>query len=352
MPPFETGDTIQPPPSQQVPTAKRKPGCLIGFICGLFAAAAFPFIMILIISVSAGLLFNRVSDNAPLKNSTTHETICFGDPDTAEYVIQSLSLDGVIAKSDSSWRTSANSSDALLAAIKDATEDDEIDGLLIHLNTPGGSVTDSDVIYHQLQLFKEAKLGRKVFVFGGELVASGGYYLAMQADFIMIQPTTIIGSIGVILPGINAAKLAQKIGIEDASITSGASKDMLNPLKPVDPQHVELLRGVTTHLYERFVSLVIKGRKLSPEVVKPIADGRVFHAQKALDLGLVDAIGYEDDCYTRIAKLIGKPIVVYTQQEKDYWRMIFGESLPFFSAHYWLKQLSMQAPTSPAYLMK
>ena len=171
------------------------------------------------------------------------------------------------------------------------------------MDTPGGEVTLSDIIADAVQRFKKAQEDRFVLVEMGSLCCSGGYYIAAGADYIIAHPTTITGSIGVLLSTINAAELAKKIGIESVVIATGTNKAMLDPLKPVDQEHVKIFKKAVDADYERFLSIVSKGRKVPVDKLRPIADGRILSAEEAKELKLIDAIGYSEDAEAQLAKM-------------------------------------------------
>lgn len=223
------------------------------------------------------------------------------------------------------------SSAAALRKIRVAAKDRSIHGLYLDIDSPGGGVTAADEIHHAIQKFKASQTNRFVIVHMGDMCCSGGYYIAAPADWIMARPTTLTGSIGVIVNGVNAAGLAGKIGLESVTIASAANKDLLNPLKPVNPEHVAIIRKPVEQLYERFVKLVADGRKLPVEKVKALADGRIFSAEDALANKLVDGIGHTDDVLERITKLVGKPVRVVRYQESPGLVKLFSNSLLFES---------------------
>jgi protease IV len=178
---------------------------------------------------------------------------------------------------------------SLIRAKNDAT----IKAVLLRVDTPGGGVTASDQIYDAIVRFqKDTK--KPVIVSMGGICASGGYYVSAPADMIFCEPTTITGSIGVIMQGMNFAKLFDKYGIQDVSITSGPNKALLNAYAKVDPGHIKILQETVNSMYDRFVTVVATGRELTKKQIKEqkIADGRVFTANQALELKLVDKIGY------------------------------------------------------------
>jgi protease-4 len=115
----------------------------------------------------------------------------------------------------------------------------------------------------------------------------------------------MVGSIGVLIQTLNIQGLGEKLGVTDTTIKSGRNKDMLNPFRPVDPEQVRLLQASVDAMHDRFVELVAEGRNLSKTKVRALADGRLFTAREALDLRLVDAIGYWEDALQETASLLG-----------------------------------------------
>lgn len=293
----------------------RNSGCLKGVGLGCLISLVLPFVML---GGCSMLLMHGVNTAAISK---LESPIVYGEEGHID--VRQITINGVIGE-ESSWGVTGSSVSAL-EQIRDLTDDEEVKALILRVDSPGGGVTASDELYHALEVFKSKDAARKVFVLAGDLLASGAYYLAMQADYLQVQPTTMIGSIGVIMSGVNVSELAKKIGVADASIASGASKDFLNPLKPENPEQVAMMRGVIGHLHNRFVGLVAKGRHLSEEEVAKLADGRVFHAQDALNLKLVDAVGYEEDLYAEIEEVLGGDITVTAEESpEEMWAHFFS----------------------------
>ena len=214
-----------------------------------------------------------------------------------------IKLHGPIMFSDgasSFFDTDYTSASYALKLIKKAKHDPYCAGIILELSTPGGSVTDSDIIWKALQDFRASKspiLNKKrtVIVHMGDTVASGGYYISTAADYIFAHPTTMTGSIGVIISSINATELAQKLGIAPVTIKSGKTKDFLNPLRPLAPEEEAMLQAMVNKLNDRFIKLIVEGRGLEEQKVRAIADGRVMLADEALKHGLIDQIGYFND---------------------------------------------------------
>lgn len=225
-----------------------------------------------------------------------------------------------------------------LRKIKAAIDDESISGLYLEIDTPGGGVTLADELHDAILRFRQSSEGRFVFVHMGDLCCSGGYYTAVGADWIMARPTTLTGSIGVIMSTFNIAELAHKIGVADVTIASGENKDLLNPLKPVKPEHVKILEEPVRQLYERFVKIVAEGRNLPVEVVRQLADGRVFTADDALKHKLVDGIGHEDEAIEQIKKLADGDVRIYVYRKKNGFMSILENSLLFESSDGLLKK--------------
>lgn len=195
--------------------------------------------------------------------------------------------------------------------IRFATDDKDVKGLYLVIDSPGGDLTDSDILWHDIQLFREAQDGRFVFVHALAQCCSGGYYVASAADFIMVVPTGEVGSIGIISDyGYNVSDLARRFGVTNVVVASGENKDTLNPLKPVDPRQLAIEQGLIDSQFKRFVQIVAEGRKMDVEKVRALADGRSYAAQDAKEKGLVDAVGYEEDVLDKLVKMAGGEVCV------------------------------------------
>lgn len=198
-----------------------------------------------------------------------------------------------------------NSSEVALKSIRRATQDKEVKAIVLEIDSGGGGVTASDIIYNELLKFKEKDPGRKVVALFGDVAASGAYYIASAADCIIAHPTGITGSIGVIMQTFNLKGLGEKMGVTNITIKTGSNKDLMNPFEDVSDEQKAILQGVVDNMFDRFVSIVAKGRKMTNEQVLPLADGRIYSADEALKLGLVDAIGYWEDAVKKTSELLG-----------------------------------------------
>lgn len=186
-----------------------------------------------------------------------------------------------------------------------AAGDDDVRALVVRINSPGGTVTASDIIYTTLMRFK-AEHHVPVLVQMLDVAASGGYYAALAGDEIIASPTTVTGSIGVIFTNVSVSGLMDKLGVRDQTVASGAMKDIGSPLRTMTPAERAVLERLIGDMQARFVGLVRERRPgLTPEMSATMTDGRVFSADQALQGGLVDGIGYLDDTITRARERAG-----------------------------------------------
>jgi len=215
-----------------------------------------------------------------------------------------VNIDGVI--NNQKGRTFSGSTlrlgmvEEIRSIVEKAEKDDEIKALLIKMNSPGGTVTASDIIFHLLKTYKD-KHKVRIYIQVMDLAASGGYYIALAGDEIIAHPTSLIGSIGVIALKINLQELMTKIGVSWEIVKSGDKKDFMSPFRSFTKEERELFQGAIDRLHNRFVTLIAKNRSaLDISQVQPLADGRVFDAEQAKDLKLIDHIGYVTDTVHRI----------------------------------------------------
>ena len=175
--------------------------------------------------------------------------------------------------------------------LKKAAKDERVKALVLRINSPGGGVTASDDVYGELVGFKRE---HKVPVVAalGDLAASGGYYVACAADQVVAHPTTVTGSIGVILVNLNLEGLLGKIGVRNETFKAGEHKDLLSPLRGATPEERRIVQSILDSLHARFVAVVREARpKLDTGRLAELTDGRIFDASQALAAGLVDRIG-------------------------------------------------------------
>ncbi|GMV49303.1 MAG: putative signal peptide peptidase SppA [Nitrospirae bacterium] len=207
-----------------------------------------------------------------------------------------IDLSGVISSEN---KDGFYSSPGMLATVKEelerAAKDERVKAVVLRINSPGGTVTASDILYHEVKTFKAA---RKVPVVASimDVGASGGYYIASVADAVFAHPSSVTGSIGVIMMTVNAKGLLEKVGVETNAVTSGPRKDMGSPFRAMLPEERTIFQSVIDAFYQRFLQVVQEGRPgLSADQVRKLADGRIYSGEQAKAAGLVDEIGYLDD---------------------------------------------------------
>lgn len=190
--------------------------------------------------------------------------------------------------------------------LEKAGRDNRIKAVVLSINSPGGTVTAADVILHELKNFKSDRHLPVVVCMQG-LAASGGYYVAQAGDAIVAYPTCITGSIGVIAMKFNFRGLMDKVGVDTDMVKTGRWKDFWSPFRAASPQEKEMMQQIIEEFYRDFVNVVAQGRKMSLPEVQKVADGRIFTAPQARDLGLVDKIGYLDEALDLAKSMAGLP---------------------------------------------
>ena len=225
----------------------------------------------------------------------------FGD--TEEYNTAKVSVSGPITRDSGRpsplSRPGGPTADDVVEQIEAADEDDDVEALLVELNTPGGEVLPSDDIRRAAAAFDGPTVA-----YATDLCASGGYWIASGCDELWARDASLVGSIGVVGSRPNAADLADKLGISYEQFTAGEYKDAGVPLREIEDHEREYLQGIIDGYYEQFVDTVSEGRDMDPEAVRE-TEARVYLGTDALDIGLVDELGTEDDVEERLESLLG-----------------------------------------------
>ena len=237
---------------------------------------------------------------------------------TGKEKILIVSIKGFISDSPRGFLNKSSMVEEIVSQLKKAGKDKEVKAVVLKIDSPGGSVTASDILYHEIMEYKKCS-GAKIVAAMMGVAASGGYYVALPSDLILAHPTTITGSIGVVCLRPNVSGLMNKIGVEVDASKSGKNKDMGSPFRKATREEEQIVQNLIDEFAGRFVSLTMNHRKLSDQARENIASARVFIAEDALNLGLVDRIGYLDDAIRDAAKLAGLPgdakVVVYRRTE-------------------------------------
>lgn len=281
-----------------------------------WALGIFLLLVIIYIASNSGEVGNEAQDTGVagyLKAAEQPWTTQIYQEGTGEKLAL-INLEGVITESDSSSTSMTTYNHrAFLKQIEDAFMQDDIKGVIIQMNSPGGGVYESDEVYHRLMELK-AEYKKPLVVYMGSQAASGAYYIAMAADKIYANYNTLTGSIGVIISTYNYTQLADKIGIQDVTFKSGANKDILNPMRPATEQEKTIMQELVNESYSRFVDIVAKGRKMDRNQVLQLADGRVYSGNQAKQLNLVDELGYLENAIegaARLAKTDDPQVILY-----------------------------------------
>ncbi len=217
-----------------------------------------------------------------------------------------IDLSGVIADRDTSTLLAAggNPVSSLFERLRKAEHDDRVKAIVLRVNSPGGTVAASETIYLELRRFRE-RSGKPIVVQMGELAASGGYYISLAGDKLIAQPTTVTGSIGVLIQLVNVSGTMRLLGVHAEAVVSGPNKTMGSPFEPEEEQHRELFQGIVDEFYTSFRGLVAERRGLSEEVLNEMADGRIMTGAQAQRVGLVDETGTLLDAFAAAKKLAG-----------------------------------------------
>jgi protease-4 len=243
-----------------------------------------------------------------------------------------LEISGFLTSEDSSSVLSSRKKPGSLALLREeldrARTDKSIKALVLRISSPGGGVTASDLLHHELTKFKK-DTGLPILAHLMDTAASGAYYAAVAADRITAQPTCVTGSIGVIMLRLDATGLMEKIGLRSYEITSGEKKGMGSPLRQLSPEERTLFQAVVNSLQERFVNTVAEGRKMPLEAVQKLADGRIFTSSEALASGLIDAIAYLDESMEQVKKMarLDKALVVTYSRPGEYRSNLYSMNL-------------------------
>lgn len=225
--------------------------------------------------------------------------LAFGDK------IAVVEIRGVIAQSS-----------GVIEELHQYDDDEGVKAIVLRIDSPGGGVGPSQEIHREVLKIR-SKSKKKVIASMGSVAASGGYYIASASDFIVANPGTITGSIGVLMEFTNIEELFKKIGIKGVVLKSGEHKDIGSPFREMTPQEKSLIQSVLDNVHQQFVQAVAEGRKLDRSKVAQVADGRILTGEQAKQLGLVDQLGNLQDAIDTAAKMAGiegKPVVLYPKK--------------------------------------
>jgi protease-4 len=237
-------------------------------------------------------LVTPVQNTSALEEQTVSPGKGFSPPKVAI-----IEVEGMISnlKTGGFMQPSENVVSRFTQELEKAENDSAVKAVVLRVNSPGGTVTASDIMYETIQRFKE-RTHKPVVASLQDLAASGAYYVSCGADKIVAHPTSVVGSIGVIFNTFNIEGTLAKIGAKTDAIKSGPLKDMGSPFRELDPESRAVMQGIVDEYYKRFVGVVTSNRPIKdPGTLKTLTDGRVFSGTRAVELGLADQTGLLQD---------------------------------------------------------
>ncbi|HZN63488.1 MAG TPA: signal peptide peptidase SppA [Planctomycetota bacterium] len=276
----------------------------------------------IILALTGCMSFNHVDVSLRERFKEYEEKLVWNDLSTHEK-IAIIDIDGIIDddSEDSLFRSKESMIVSVVEKLKKAEADPVVKAVILRIDSPGGSVTASDVLYEEIRAFKARKAVPVVAAFMG-VAASGGYYVSCACDRIVAHPTTITGSIGVIALHVSLAGLLEKAGIKVEALKSGAHKDTGSIFRDLAPDERKVLQALIDDMHGRFVSVVARGRQLvmTEAQAHGLADGRIYSADQALKVKLIDRIGYLKDAVEEakiLAGMKGAKVVLYTRRPES-----------------------------------
>ena len=268
------------------------------------------FIVILLIAAGIGI-YTIATDSSRTDGSTGF----FNNFIVRKNYIASLYIEGVIEPENKTYNH-----EWLIDTIRSLEDDEKNKAILLTVDSPGGSVYESDEVYLALCDYTE-HTGRPVYAYMTTLAASGGYYISCAAETIYANRNTLTGSIGVIASqSVDMTELLKKLGVKVETITAGKNKNMLNINSPLTDEQRAIMQSIADEAYEQFTAIVAKSRDMKIGEVKKLADGRIYTASQAKKNGLVDEIGTWEDALASLRKELDDDesvVTTYRYEKKD-----------------------------------
>jgi protease-4 len=274
----------------------RKLGCLSIFLAVALVASLFINVLLVVTALSRLGAGPQFAEPVPSFREVLVQRGARGSSDK----IAVITMRGLISSS-----LPGNVGDTMVEdmrlALQQARDDDHVRAIVLEIDSPGGEVTASDVIYNWVV---KTRAKKPVIVYMDSLAASGGYYVACGGKYLMANETTITGSIGVIIQTLNYEQLFNKVGLSAVVFKSGKFKDMLSGTRPVTPEEREYIQGFVMKTYDKFLGIVARERNLPADGLRnSVADGRILSGKDALDNKLIDAVGQIEDAFTKAKEL-------------------------------------------------
>jgi protease IV len=274
----------------------RKLGCLSIFLAVALVASLFINVLLAVTALSRLGAGPQFAEPAPSFREVLVQRGARGSGDK----IAVITMRGLISSS-----LPGNVGDTMVEdmrlALQQARDDDHVRAIVLEIDSPGGEVTASDVIYNWVV---KTRAKKPVVVYMDSLAASGGYYVACGGKYLMANETTITGSIGVIIQTLNYEQLFNKVGLSAVVFKSGKFKDMLSGTRPVTPEEREYIQGFVMKTYDKFLGIVARERNLPADGLRnSVADGRILSGKDALENKLIDGVGQIEDAFAKAKEL-------------------------------------------------
>jgi protease-4 len=280
--------------------ANRKLGCLSVF---LFVALCASVLVNFVLAATAFRRFQGTARDVEYR-PRFRELIVERGARGSENKIAVITLRGLISTSIGG-NVGESMVDDLRWELEQARDDDDVRAVVLEVDSPGGEVTASDMIYHSVA---KTRARKPVVIYMESLAASGGYYVACGGKYLMANETSITGSIGVIIQTLNYEQLFNKIGLASVVFKSGKFKDMLSGARPITPEEREYIQGFVMKTYDKFLGIVAKERNLPADGLRNgIADGRILSGRDALENKLIDGVGQMEDALAKAKELGSAP---------------------------------------------
>lgn len=306
QPPPTWGPAVQPPaappPAPPPPQPPRRKGCLKSVLYVLVGVIAL-FTLLTVASSMAGL--------AAVLSKVEGDELVVEEPGTGADRVLLVPIIGALMPE----KGAAPEALRRLRRLRVQGEPQRVKAVILEVDSPGGAIGICDALAEEVALCR--RKGVTVVAFFRDVAASGGYYVSARADRIVAQPTAVTGSIGVLFMHLNMEKLlSERLGIRDESVTSGAYKTVPSVFRPMTDKERQYLQGIVDAMYKRFVAVVAQGRRLPEAKVREFADGRIFTAAQALELGMIDEIGYRDAAIAAARKAAGPdaPVLAFRRR--------------------------------------
>jgi protease-4 len=272
-------------------------GCL-----GVVLVAALCASLLVNVSFLAAKGTHGSSTDAAGPAETLHESLVRKASSGSEKKIALIPLRGIISAAEPG-NVGLTAIDDLKLQLEQAAADKQVAAVVLAIDSPGGEVTASDILYKAVRRVRDDS-GKPVVVSMGSLAASGGYYVACGASWVLAHENTFTGSIGVIMQSLNYEQLFGKLGLETLTFKSGAFKDMLSGSRPMRDEEKAYVQAMIMQTYDQFVGIVAQERHLpEADLRKGVADGRVVSGKDALGAKLVDQLGGIEDAYAKAMEL-------------------------------------------------